>query len=127
MRKGRFGDAGGMSGSGELPCAKPVTVETEEQLREELGGIAGSLTPSTDWTQRVDALLRLEGLLLGGAAQLAGFAEVLQALRDPLIAQVGRDVALCCSLPPPEDAHFGSQCFWPLSHRELRAVQLEAI
>ena len=89
MRRGGFRDAGGVVASaGELPRAEPVPVFSEEQLRCELESVAGSLKPSIDWVQRVDALVRLESLVLGGATHFAGFTEGLQALRDPLIAQV---------------------------------------
>ena len=46
------------------------------------------LDAQVDWDKRIEALLRLEGLIKGGAAQLDGFADALKLMRDPLTAQI---------------------------------------
>ena len=75
-------------GAGGLPEAQPVAVGSEAELRSELERVVAQLAPAVEWTQRVDALLRLEGLVMGGAAGFAGFSELLLGLRDALTAQV---------------------------------------
>lgn len=103
MRRGGFGDSGSVSGTGELPRAEPVAVLSEEQLRQELEAVASSLVPSAEWTHRVEALLRLEGLVLGGAAQYANFAEGMTALvREPLVSQVRPPLGSGPGMPPPQ-------------------------
>lgn len=68
----------------------PVHVASEAQLHSELERVASQLAPSVEWTQRVDALLRLEGLASGDAAQFAAFPDLLlHTLRDALASQVG--------------------------------------
>lgn len=117
---------GGVASGGELPRAAAVAVGSEEQLREEVEAIAAQLQPSVDWTQRVEALVRLEGLALGGAAQFVAFAECLAAARDPLLGQVGGGCAakVVCwpqqaggrrgGLPMPQMLPGGAEaaCFW---------------
>ena len=64
-------------------------VGSEGELRGELERAAGLLAPAVDWTQRVDALLRLESLAKGGASSFHAFPELLLGLlREPLAAQV---------------------------------------
>lgn len=63
-------------------------VASEAELRGELERLAALLTPAVEWTQRVDALLRLEGLVKGGAATWPAFPELLAGLRDALTTQV---------------------------------------
>lgn len=70
---------------------------SEAQLRAELERLAALLAPAVEWTQRVDALLRLEGLVKGGAAAWPTFPELLAGLRDVLTAQVGAQVS--CRVP----------------------------
>ncbi|KAL4420688.1 hypothetical protein ABPG75_010344 [Micractinium tetrahymenae] len=88
-RRGGFGDAGGVTAGGALPRAAPLAVGTEAELRSELERVAAQLAPAVEWTARVDALLRLEGLVKGGAASWPAFPDLLAALlRDPLAAQL---------------------------------------
>lgn len=88
MRRSGYGDAARSVTNGSLPLAHAVRVASEGQLRDEIESIAAKLQPIVDWNQRVDALLRLEGLVLGGAGDFASFAECLIAVRDSLICQV---------------------------------------
>ena len=41
-----------------------------------------------DWNKRVEALVVLEGLVLGGAPEWDGFSEALRVLREPLRFQL---------------------------------------
>lgn len=67
-----------------------MAVGCEAELRAELERVVAQLGPAMEWTLRVDALLRLEGLVKGGAPRFAAFPELLAALvRDALAAQVG--------------------------------------
>lgn len=79
-----------VSRAGGLPDAPPVAVGSEAELRAELERVAALLAPHVDWTQRCEALLRLEGLARGGAADWPLFPELLGGLRDVLAAQARR-------------------------------------
>lgn len=72
-----------------MPETAPLVVASEAELRGELERLAALLTPAVEWTKRVDALLRLEGLAKGGAAAWPAFPELLGGLRDALAGQVG--------------------------------------
>ncbi|PSC71695.1 CLIP-associated -like isoform A [Micractinium conductrix] len=86
QRRAGFGDAAGV---GALPEAAPFVVGSQAELRAELERVAAQLSPSTEWTLRVDALLRLEGLVKGGAAELPAFADLVSMLlRDALATQL---------------------------------------
>ncbi|BDA47128.1 probable CLIP-associating protein 2 [Coccomyxa sp. Obi] len=87
-RRGGFMDSGGYTASGEVPQAQPIHVAGERQLRAELDGLIRQLSADEEWTRRIDALLRLEGLVRGGAAGLPGFAELLKSLQEPIVVQV---------------------------------------
>eukprot|EP00962_Isochrysis_galbana_P023363 scaffold7036_cov56-Isochrysis_galbana.AAC.1 len=54
-----------------------------------MGAISEQLRDEADWAVRQKALLRLRGLVAGGACEMEGWTEGFKALRDPLIAQVG--------------------------------------
>lgn len=76
-RRGGFGDSGGVTGDGELPIAKPLYVASEKELRAEMERIGAGLEPSVQWNKRIEALLVLEGLTKGNAADyLEAFIEV---------------------------------------------------
>lgn len=78
-----------------LPEAVPVAVGCSAALRAEMEHLPDLLVSSVDWTQRVDALLRLEGLVQSGAAGFATFPELLLGVRDSLAAQVHK-LRACC-------------------------------
>lgn len=86
-RQGKHRRGGGGAATG-LPEALPVSVACEADLRVELERLTTQLVPAVDWTQRVDALLRLEGLILGGATNFAAFPELLLGTRDALSSQM---------------------------------------
>ena len=82
-------DGGGLTLDNKLPLAEPVAVRGEAEMKQELESIRQRLGSTTDWVERIQALLRLEGLIRGGAAQRwSSFFEGLKPLRDPLVAQV---------------------------------------
>lgn len=88
-RKGGFGDSGTLGVNGELPVALPVEVASEAALVDELSKIKASLGPKVEWSDRVHALVRLEGLVLGGAADSHGaFPHLILPLRSPLEEQL---------------------------------------
>lgn len=90
VRKGGYGDAGGLAANGELPEAAPLALDFEGELRDEVDRIVLSLDPASEWVQRVGGLLRVEGLVLGGAPEQFphAFGEALALLRDPLAKQL---------------------------------------
>ncbi len=81
-------DSGGYTASGEVPQAQPIHVAGERQLRAELDGLIRQLSADEEWTRRINALLRLEGLVRGGAAAIPGFGELLKSLQEPIVLQV---------------------------------------
>lgn len=87
-RRGGFGDAGTMGSNGELPVAPVVEITSERQLSDEFQTIIGGLEPNLPWDQRVTTMLRFEGLVKGGAAELPFFAELLPSTQLSLTAQL---------------------------------------
>ena len=65
-----------------------MNVDSERELSSEIERAAARLDPSKEWTDRVAAMVRLEALLLGGAAEWDCFPGLLGKLRGPLTAQV---------------------------------------
>jgi hypothetical protein len=78
-------DTGGV---GDLPDAPEIYVANEATLKVEIDGIAATLAPDREWGDRVTALLRLEGLTKGGAAEYPSFVDHLLTLRNPLAMQL---------------------------------------
>lgn len=68
--------------------AEAVLLSNEGALRREMECIGRSLGSTVDWVDRIHAIIRLEGLILGGATQYQSFLELLRNLKDPLVAQV---------------------------------------
>lgn len=79
-----------MGGSnGELPIAAEIFIDSERQLSEEFKTITETLNPKFDWEKRVKSLLRLEGIVKGGAAtQFASFPDHACALHTALTTQL---------------------------------------
>lgn len=63
-------------------------METDRELKEEVDRIITGLALSEEWDNRILAMGRLEGLVMGGAARLDSFCDVLKSLKDSLTAQV---------------------------------------
>jgi CLIP-associating protein 1/2 len=87
-RRGGFGDAGTMGSNGELPVAPIVEISSERQLSDEFQSIIDGLEPNLPWDQRVTAMLRLEGLVKGGAAELPAFIDLLPSTQACIAAQL---------------------------------------
>lgn len=81
-------DGGGYTADGELPEVVSLSVSSDRELKSELDRIQAALAATGDWDKRVAAMLRLEGLLKGGAGGYEAFAEMLRPLRDPLTVQL---------------------------------------
>eukprot|EP00210_Caulerpa_lentillifera_P006256 g5975.t1 len=87
-RRGGYGDGGGLTVDNKLPLAEAVSLSNEGALKKELDAIGRSLGSTVDWVERIQAIIRLEGLILGGATQWPSFLELLRNLKDPLVAQI---------------------------------------
>ncbi|GBF89721.1 hypothetical protein Rsub_02891 [Raphidocelis subcapitata] len=90
-RRGGYKDAGGVGVGGELPPAPALAVACERELRSEIDRITSTLAGGTaaDWQKRIGAMLRLEGLVNGGAA---GFDESFDECVRPLREAVGEQL-----------------------------------
>lgn len=88
-RRGGFGDSGTLGSNGELPEASVLYVESEAVLTEELRAITDSLRSDVQWDTRVMAMLKLEGVIKGGAAdQYPAFADLVLCLQVGLATQL---------------------------------------
>lgn len=61
-------DGGGITNTGDLAEAPTLLVNSERELRAEVESIQAALAPAVDWQKRINAVMRLEGLVKGGAA-----------------------------------------------------------
>ncbi|XP_057438456.1 CLIP-associated protein isoform X2 [Lotus japonicus] len=66
----------------------PIKVYSDKELVREIEKIASTLVPEKDWSIRIAALQRVEGLVLGGAADYPCFRGVLKQLVGPLSTQL---------------------------------------
>ncbi|TKY62274.1 CLIP-associated protein [Spatholobus suberectus] len=66
----------------------PVKVYSDKELIREIEKIASTLVPEKDWSIRIAAMLRVEGLVLGGAADYPCFRGLLKQLVGPLSTQL---------------------------------------
>ncbi|GMH33117.1 hypothetical protein BSKO_00951 [Bryopsis sp. KO-2023] len=76
------------SSAAGLPPAGPIPLESDRELKEVLGKISTQLGLSVDWDKRITALIRLEGIFLGGASSFESCQEYIKMLKDPLTAQI---------------------------------------
>lgn len=82
-------DGGGLTVDNKLPLTEPIHVQSEGELRREIENIRKRLGSTMDWVERIQALIKLEGLVRGGANQWGSLVDGLKQLKDPLVAQVG--------------------------------------
>ncbi|XP_054805002.1 CLIP-associated protein isoform X2 [Prosopis cineraria] len=77
-------------GEGDLTerSIDPVKVYSEKELIREFEKIASTLVPEKDWSIRIGAMQRVEGLVLGGAADYPCFRGLLKQLVGPLSVQL---------------------------------------
>ncbi|CAJ1968308.1 unnamed protein product [Sphenostylis stenocarpa] len=66
----------------------PIKVYSEKELIREIDKIAATLVPEKDWSIRIAAMQRIEGLVLGGATDYPCFFGLLKQLVGPLSAQL---------------------------------------
>ncbi|XP_038899196.1 CLIP-associated protein isoform X2 [Benincasa hispida] len=66
----------------------PVKVYSEKELIREIEKIASILVPDKDWSIRIAAMQRVEGLVSGGAADYPCFKGLLKQLVGPLSTQL---------------------------------------
>ena len=71
-----------------MPEAEAIPIGSERALARETEALVKQLDVGEEWTVRIQALLRLEGLVKGGAASLPGFSDATKALQAPVTAQL---------------------------------------
>uniref|UniRef100_A0A7N0SYI6 TOG domain-containing protein n=1 Tax=Kalanchoe fedtschenkoi TaxID=63787 RepID=A0A7N0SYI6_KALFE len=67
---------------------EPIHVYSEKELTREFEKIASTLVPEKDWSLRISAMQRVEGLLYGGAVDYPCFRSLLKQLVGPLSTQL---------------------------------------
>lgn len=66
----------------------PIKIYSDKELVREIEKIASILVPEKDWSVRIAAMQRIEGLVLGGAADYPCFRGLLKQLGGPLSTQL---------------------------------------
>ncbi|KAG2405967.1 CLIP-associated protein [Vigna angularis] len=66
----------------------PVKVYSDKELTREIEKIASTLVPEKDWSIRIAAMQRVEGLVIGGATDYPCFRGLLKQLVGPLNTQL---------------------------------------
>ncbi|XP_031405587.1 CLIP-associated protein-like isoform X2 [Punica granatum] len=67
---------------------EPISVYSEKELIWEIEKIISNLVPEKDWSVRIAAMQRVEGLVLGGATDYTCFRGLLKQLTGPLSTQL---------------------------------------
>ncbi|KAL5562043.1 hypothetical protein UlMin_031790 [Ulmus minor] len=67
---------------------EPIKVYSEKELIREMEKIASTLVPEKDWSVRIAAMQRMEGLIYGGATDYPSFRGLLKQLGGPLSTQL---------------------------------------
>ncbi|GMI98666.1 CLIP-associated protein, CLIP-ASSOCIATED PROTEIN [Hibiscus trionum] len=78
---------GGESDITEKPI-DPIKIYSDKELIREFEKIASTLVPEKDWSTRIAAMQRVEGLVSGGAAGYPCFRGFLKQLVGPLSTQL---------------------------------------
>lgn len=78
----------GGEGDGAEKPVEPIRVYSEKELTKELEKVTGMLAAEQDWSVRMAAMQRIEGLVAGGAAEYACFPALLKQLVNPLSLQL---------------------------------------
>uniref|UniRef100_A0A0E0K6V2 TOG domain-containing protein n=1 Tax=Oryza punctata TaxID=4537 RepID=A0A0E0K6V2_ORYPU len=83
-------DASLLAGDGDITRKSlgPIKVFSEKDLSREIEKVASTLHPDNEWAIRITAMQRVEGLVLGGAADYSAFPMLLKQLVTPLITQI---------------------------------------
>ncbi|KAK2986374.1 hypothetical protein RJ640_026638 [Escallonia rubra] len=66
----------------------PIKVYSEKELIREFEKIASTLVPEKDWSIRIGAMQRVEGLVIGGAVDYPCFRGLIKQLAGPLSTQL---------------------------------------
>ncbi|KAL5996637.1 hypothetical protein ACLOJK_007556 [Asimina triloba] len=97
-----FGDTG-ESDVTEKPV-DPIKVYSDKELVREIEKVAATLVPEKDWSVRIAAMQRVEGLVFGGAADFPSFLTLLKQLAPPLCTQLSdRRSSIVKQSPPGTD------------------------
>ncbi|CAH2051173.1 unnamed protein product [Thlaspi arvense] len=67
---------------------EPIKVYSEKELIREFEKVASTLVPEKDWSMRISAMRRVEGLVAGGATDYSCFRGLLKQLVGPLSTQL---------------------------------------
>ncbi|XP_073139604.1 CLIP-associated protein-like isoform X2 [Henckelia pumila] len=67
---------------------EPIKVYSEKELIREFEKIGSTLVPDKDWSIRIAAMQRVEGLVIGGGADYHCFRGLLKQLVGPLSSQL---------------------------------------
>lgn len=71
-----------------VKSVEPIKVYSDKELIREVEKIASILVPEKDWSIRIAAMQRIEGLVCGGAADYQSFRGLLKQLVGPLSTQL---------------------------------------
>ncbi|XP_051120356.1 CLIP-associated protein-like isoform X2 [Andrographis paniculata] len=85
---GREASLFGADGDVTEKPVEPIKVYSEKELGREFEKIASTLVPEKDWSIRIAAMQRVEGLVVGGAADYPSFRGLLKQLVGPLSTQL---------------------------------------
>ncbi|XP_020248810.1 CLIP-associated protein-like isoform X3 [Asparagus officinalis] len=86
-RETPFYGAAGEADVTEKPV-DPIMVYSEKELIREIEKIASTLVPEKDWSLRIAAMQRIEGLVFGGATNYPSLPMILKQLVPPLSTQL---------------------------------------
>ncbi|EGD72568.1 hypothetical protein PTSG_00593 [Salpingoeca rosetta] len=72
-----------------LRDTEPISVSSDRQLEEDMAQIRAILAKdSIDWEKRRDMVVRLRGLVAGGAASRPVFLDTLKAMNDAMVTSI---------------------------------------
>ncbi|CAD6248990.1 unnamed protein product [Miscanthus lutarioriparius] len=79
-----------LAGEGDITrkLVEPIKVFSEKDLLREIEKAVSTLQPDNEWSIWITAMQRVEGLVLGGAADYSAFPMLLKQLVTPLITQL---------------------------------------
>ncbi|XP_024364725.1 CLIP-associated protein isoform X2 [Physcomitrium patens] len=68
--------------------AEPIRIYNERDLAKEFEKATSMLAPAQDWSIRMSAMQRIEGIVAGGATKYSSFPQLLKQLISPLCDQL---------------------------------------
>lgn len=83
-------DMSHLAGEGDITrkSVEPIKVFSEKDLTKEIEKIMSTLQADNEWSIRITAMQRVEGIVLGGAADYSAFPMLIKQLVTPLITQL---------------------------------------